>query len=103
MARTTIASLTKDLADYKAQVAKLGAENAALRAQVSALQFSAAARGKAPAAVPHGPRPEPTDFGPGCYFDYVNACRTYARTTRNPVVTYKTREQFVEAHVAAAH
>lgn len=97
MARITIASLTKDLADYKAQVTKLGAENAALRAQVSALQFSVeAARRTAPVAAQHGPRPEPTDFND--YWAYVGACRAYARATRNKVVTYKTREQFEDAH-----
>lgn len=97
MARITITSLTKDLAEYKAQVTKLGAENAALRAQVSALQFTVeAARRTAPVVAQHGPAPSPTGFNN--YYDYVNACRAYARATRNKVVTYKTREQFEDAH-----
>lgn len=92
MARITIASLTQDLADYKAQVAKLGAENAALRAQVAALQMDVEIARK---AQPAG-RPEPTSFTD--YWDYVGACRAHARATRNPVVTYKTRDQFEAAH-----
>ena len=60
MPRITIASLTQDLADYKAQVAKLGAENAALRAQVAALQMDVEIVRKAQ-PVAH-PRPEPAGF-----------------------------------------
>lgn len=93
MARITIASLTQDLADYKAQVAKLGAENAALRAQVAALQMDVEIARKAPE---HSTKPEPTAFDD--YWAYVGACRAHARATRNPVVTYKTRDQFEAAH-----
>lgn len=92
MPRITIASLTQDLADYKAQVAKLGAENAALRAQVAALQMDVEIVRK----VAHTERPEPTAFTD--YWAYVGACRAHARATRNPVVTYKTRDQFEAAH-----
>lgn len=92
MARITIASLTQDLADYKAQVAKLGAENATLRAQVAALQMDVEIARK----TAHTGRPEPAEFSD--YWDYVGACRAHARATRNPVVTYKTRDQFEAAH-----
>lgn len=92
MARITIASLTQDLTDYKAQVAKLGAENAALRAQVAALQMDVEIARK----TAHSGHPEPMAFTD--YWDYVGACRAHARATHNPVVTYKTRDQFEAAH-----
>lgn len=93
MARITIASLTKDLADYKAQVTKLGAENAALRAQVAALQMNAdiAARKAKPVGDVC-----PTDHLD--YSDYMEACRAQAAARGRKVVIHIGRAAFEAAH-----
>lgn len=78
-------------AELERELARVNALYAQARERVSELELNLEiARKAAPPAV----RPEPTAFA--TYVEYVNACRTFARATRQHVVSYVSREQWAQ-------
>lgn len=96
MARPTIASLTAEVARLNADLVVAGKQLESLRLELSCAKASAAV---AQAKVAPTTKPQPADYDD--YWAYVRAARAWCIAHNHRVVSYATREQWLDACAAA--